>query len=113
MLSLCVSTFPHVPEADITDVSQPDSLVQAAIWPEEAELTDENVHEGLYSLHQRNSTVVCRLVPRKKLMCNVTIPLPQNVCLVVGPSCGDMSFCGVTFQGATLPLCDPPRRHRL
>lgn len=113
VLSLCVSTFPHVPEADITDVSQPDSLFQAAIWPEEADLTDENVHEGLYSLHQRNSTVVCPLAPRAMRLCNATFPLPWNVCLVVGPSCGDMRFDGVTFRGETLPLCGPPCRHRL
>lgn len=87
-----------------------ESAAGESIWVHTDEVSENNVDTGLFSMHQRPGTVVCKLVARSRTIKDVRICLPQGACVVFGGHSGAVHMKSVKFQGVRhdqflCPLC--------
>lgn len=117
-LTLCVDTSKAQADLGIMAIAAPSSdsdahasvaleLAGSSMWPIAAEVNAENIANGLFSLQQRGSSIGCCLSARSHTLQNLTLELPDNCCLVFGPSSSAIHLKNVTFQGAQQSHLEP------
>lgn len=100
---LCVAIPPdelRAPHSDDVSHSVTTTLAKECILEREAEITETNLQNGLFSLKQVQGAVACYMQASKSTVQHVTIVLQQNECIVLGRNSAAIKLSHVTFEGA-------------
>ena len=81
------------------------------MWPCAAEVTEENVKKGLFTLEcqpghsHASSAAICRFSGGRKTLFEVSVTLQDAECIVFDDTCAETTIRNITITGVPLEAC--------
>jgi hypothetical protein len=79
----------------------------AALWPQQSEVSKDDVKNGLFQLSDNGSdAMICGIKGGSKVLSSVRLCLQSNQCIILDETCKTLLLTDINFMGAlTVPPC--------